>query len=218
MSLIGTEKSKTRFMLTVTSILVFGWLITVGIALGQHDAAPESRGPLVRNIKGTVVSANKEEVTVKADDEKGQVVVAKVPIQLLLNGKRLLDRGVSQFVAKLEPGDKVDLDYATYYEMSFIRFIEKAGEASGVFQREGPLVAGWVISATENDVTIETSETATIMVLRVSMRRGDDGKWVRNANLARKTKGLSRGQLVLVKYRLTDEKGIHALQETPSGK
>ena len=146
-------------------------------------------------------------------DEEGQVVVAKVPMRRLFNGRQVLDRDLSQFVAKLEPGEKVDLDYSHHGEMSFIRFIKKAGEASGVFQREGPLVTGWVISGTEKDVTIETSETATIMVLRVSMRRGEDGKWVRNANLARKVKGLPRGQLVLVKYRLTDERGIYAMQD-----
>jgi len=82
-------------------------------------------------------------------------------------------------------------------------------------QRRGPrgkLIAGWVISGTQEDVTIKTLETGKVMVLRVPMRRGEDGERVKNTNLARIAASLKRERLVLARYNEGDEAGAYFLQ------
>ncbi len=201
---------RNKFLLIVVSILVFSWSIAVGISLGQHgaDARPRSDG---NHIKGVVIAADEKEVTVKADDDEGRVIVVKVPMQQLFNGKWVQDKDIAKFTAGLEPGEIVDVDYGPHGETYFIKFIKKAGEASGVFHRERNIVTGWVISSSENDVKIETTETDKEITLRVPRRRTDDGKWVKNADIARVAEKLPRGQLIMAKYRLTDAPGVFAI-------
>lgn len=201
---------RSKFLLIVVSILVFSWSIAVGTSLGQHgaDARPRSDG---NNIKGAVVAADEKEVTVKADDDEGRVMVIKVPMQRLVSGKWVADKDIAGLTAGLKPGDIVDVDYNPHGEMYIIRFIKKAGEESGVFHRDRNIVTGWVISSSENDVKIETAETDKEITLRVPRRRTDDGKWVKNADIARVAEKLPRGQLIMAKYRLTDAPGVFAI-------
>lgn len=77
----------------------------------------------------------------------------------------------------------------------------------------GKLIAGWVISGTEKDVTIKTIETGKVTVLRVSLRRREDGKWVENPELANMTANLRKESLVLARYTLGDEEGAFFLKE-----
>lgn len=203
--------SRSKFLLIVVSILVFSWSIAVGISLGQHeaDARPRSDG---NNIKGTVIAASEKEVTVKANDDEGRVMVVKVPMQRLFNGKWVVDKDMAKFTAGLEPGEIVDVDYSPHGETYSIRFIKKANEASGIFRRERNIVTGWVISSTRDDVIIETTETDKAIKLRVPMRRRDDGEWVKNADIASVAEKLPRGQLIMVKYGLTDSPGVFAIR------
>ncbi|MFQ6043910.1 MAG: hypothetical protein ACE5PV_23910, partial [Candidatus Poribacteria bacterium] len=116
----------------------------------------------------------------------------------------------------------VDYGYQAHGEYYFIKFInrrvsnaddnKKATETSGAFQRESNLITGWVISGTEDDVTIETMETGKVMVLRVPLRRREDGKLVKVADLARIAEKLQRGQLILAKYRRGEEEGVYFLR------
>lgn len=76
----------------------------------------------------------------------------------------------------------------------------------------GKLITGHVISGTQKDVTIKTLEAGKVMVLRVPMRRGEDGKWVKNANLARITASLRKERLVLARYNEGEEAGAYFLQ------
>ncbi len=209
MSLSRSRKVRSEFFLAVVSILVFTWFITVVPSSGQHTTDSAAR-PERGNIKGTVISADEKEVTVKSDDE-GKVIVVKVPMRQRPGGKWALDENIARFTASLKQGEKVDVDYGTHGEYYFIRFIKRATETSGVFQHESNLVTGWVISGTEDDVTIEMMETGKVIVLRVPMRRREDGKRVKVADLARMAEKLQRGQLIFAKYSRGDE-GVYFLR------
>lgn len=88
------------------------------------------------------------------------------------------------------------------------------GEGHSTHRRgpRGKLITGHVISGTREDVTIKTLEAGKVMVLRVPMRRREDGKWVKNTNLARITAGLKKERLVLARYNEGEEAGAYFLQ------
>ncbi len=91
---------------------------------------------------------------------------------------------------------------------------KKATEKSDVLQRQKDLVIGWVVSRTEDDITIETMETGKIMVIRIPRRRGR-----RVTDLARTAAKLRKNQLILAKYREGDElerHGVYYLQNVKS--
>lgn len=213
MNLSGSRKMRCEFFLAVMSVLVFSWLITVESSLGQYgDAVDSAAGPRRGNIKGVVVSADKNEVTIKSHDE-GRVIVLRVPMQQRPNGRWTQSEEIANFTASLEPGDKVDADYNFHGETSMLRFIKKATGSSGVFVRQRNLITCWVISGTEDDVTVETAETGKVMVLRVPMRRREDGTRVKMADLVEKVGELRRGQLVLARYSRGEEEGVYFLRD-----
>lgn len=214
MNLSGSRKMRCEFFLAVMSVLVFSWLITVESSLGQYGDAVDSAaaGPRSGNIKGVVVSADKNEVTIKSHGE-GRVIVLRVPMQQRPNGRWTQSEEIANFTASLEPGDKVDADYNFHGETSMLRFIKKATGSSGVFVRQRNLITCWVISGTEDDVTVETAETGKVMVLRVPMRRREDGTRVKIADLVEKVGELRRGQLVLARYSRGEEEGVYFLRD-----
>ncbi len=74
------------------------------------------------------------------------------------------------------------------------------------------LITGWVVSGTEDDVTVEMMETGKVMVLRVPLRRREDGKLAKVANLARTAAKLQKNQLILARYRTGEEHGVYFLR------
>ncbi len=77
----------------------------------------------------------------------------------------------------------------------------------------GKLIAGRVVSGTEEDVTIKTLEAGKVMVLRVPMRRREDGTRVKRTDLARVTGSLQKERLVLARYNEGEEPGAYFLQQ-----
>lgn len=84
---------------------------------------------------------------------------------------------------------------------------QKQMDQPSAYQRESGELTAYVISATENDVTVRVKDSGRVMVLRVRKWRRVEGQRVENREEMNFVNSLKKNELIWVKYAEGEERG-----------